>query len=156
MDNSETMTFKESGDWRLSKLKDYGKEAYRPFMELLLKYQDAFIPYLRSLSRGLYRGGEGPSVETAEYPEADRFISGLFNEAAKGVDELLRVLEAKDKEAFSSFLKNMSDKKPSLAFSTSYVAGLFIGRLTRHIISENRVVKGGTTDTHRPQEGHIH
>jgi hypothetical protein len=154
MDNADK-AFQEADDWRLSKLKDYGTEAYRPFVELLFKYQDAFVPYLRSLSRGIHSGGTALSVDQST--EVDRFVSRLFNDTANGLDELIRVLEGKDTKAITTFLKSISDKRPSLAFSTSYVAGLVIGRITKHVIAEKKLAKGTfSEDQSTPLQGQIH
>ena len=157
MENAET--FKETEDWRLSKLKEYGQEAYRPFVELLLQYQDAFVPYLRSLSRALHSGAEGLTGERVRLTstEVDHLVSALFQDSASGVDEIIKFLEEKNVGAISTFLKSMSDKKPTLAFSTSYVVGLILGRVTKHIIAETKSAKGTRSEIQStPLQGQIH
>jgi hypothetical protein len=148
MDNENT--FQEGEDWRVSKLKSYGREAYRPFLDLVIKYQDAFVPYLRSLIKGLNAGGASLTLETDKAQEADRFVASLFNDTAKAIDELIRLLENKDYQQVSSLFNRLSAVRPSLAFSTSYVAGLFIGRLSRHIINEKKIKRGATSEVQGP------
>jgi hypothetical protein len=115
----------------VTKLKEYGKKAYGPLLNVVFKYQDEFTPYLNALSKGLQGGAE--ALEQASASEPERYVARFFREASKGLKVACEKLEAKDINALTKFLTEQGEQRPSLMFSTSYVAGLFFGRLGRHI-----------------------
>lgn len=125
----------------VSRLKEYGKKAYAPLINVVYKYQDEFTPYLNALAKGLQGGVDALNKE--ESSEAEKYVSQFFQEASNGLNEACQKLESKDAKAFSDYLSDIADKKPSIMFSTSYIAGLFFGRLGRHIASN----KDSNTDT---------
>lgn len=150
MDNSD-MTSLE--DWRLSKVKEYGKEALLPFVDLLVKYQEALLPYLRFLSQGLHAGGDNLSAERSPSQVHAIRVAEYFLEASKGIDELIRILEKKDIDEMRRILTGLGNQRPGLAFSASYVAGLFVGRLFKHIVGEK---KGTAAEVKEPPfQSHI-
>lgn len=118
----------------VSRLKEYGKKAYAPLVNVVFKYQDEFTPYLNALAKGLQGGVEALNKEGSS--EAEKYVSNFFKEASDGLNTACQKLESKDVKAFSDYVSDMADKKPSIMFSTSYIAGLFFGRLGRHIISK--------------------
>lgn len=118
------------------KLKSYGKEAYVPLLNLVHKYQDEFTPYLESLAKGLKSGGETLSQEGSS--EVERYVSQFFNDAARGIDEACKKLQAKDFSELSNYISDLAEKKPSIMFSVSYVSGVFFGRLGKHIIQNKK------------------
>lgn len=128
-----------NGPVSVEKLKDYGKKAYGPLLNVVHKYQDEFTPYLNALSKGLQGGVDSLSKENATEPE--KYVSQFFREAADGLNEASKKLESKDPGELTSYLSNLAEKKPSIMFSTSYIAGLFFGRLARHVINKQRVNK---------------
>ena len=115
----------------VSRLKEYGKKAYGPLINVVYKYQDEFTPYLNALAKGLQGGVETLNKEGSS--DAEKYVSQFFQEASNGLNEACQKLESKDAKAFSDYLSDIAERKPSIMFSTSYIAGLFFGRLGRHI-----------------------
>lgn len=139
MNSLENNEFKESSEGEsrspisAARLKEYGKKAYGPLINVVYKYQDEFTPYLNALAKGLQSGAESLSKDDSS--EAEKYVSQFFKQASQGLGEACQKLESKDVKAFSDYLSEVADKRPSIMFSTSYIAGLFFGRLGRHIAS---------------------
>ena len=136
MDNmGENTDINESSEAKspvsISRLKEYGKKAYAPLVNVVFKYQDEFTPYLNALSKGLEGGVNALNKEGSS--EAERYVSQFFKEAADGIKVACQKLDAKDPKAFTDYVSEMAEKRPSIMFSTSYIAGLFFGRLGKHI-----------------------
>lgn len=115
----------------VTKLKEYGLKAYRPLIDVVYKYQDEFTPYLAALAKGLEGGKESLSREGAS--DAEKYVAQFFQQAADGLNQACQKLEAKDINALTSFLSEQAEARPSVMFSTSYIAGIFFGRLGRHV-----------------------
>ena len=115
----------------VTKLKEYGMKAYVPLLNVVTKYQDEFTPYIDALTKGFQGGVDCLQQENASEPE--RYVAQFFKEAADGLRTASDKLANKDIGAFTSFLSEQADKRPSVMFSTSYIAGLFFGRLGRHV-----------------------
>lgn len=115
------------------KLKEYGKGAYGPLMNVLHKYQDEFTPYLETLAKGLNGGAEALSTENST--DVEKYVSQFFRDSASGINEACTKLKASDFSQFSTYVSDLVDKKPSIMFSASYVAGIFFGRLGKHLIN---------------------
>jgi hypothetical protein len=138
--NSETGA---NGPVSVTKLKEYGKKAYGPLVEVVSKYQDEIIPYISALAKGLQGGVDSLNKEDAS--AADKYVSQFFKDAADGLNSACEKLQAKDMNALSSFLTEQAESRPSIMFGTSYVAGLFFGRLGRHLARQKT-----TTNTETP------
>lgn len=115
----------------IDKLKEYGLKAYKPLVDVVYKYQDEFTPYLTALAKGFEGGRETLTREGAS--EAERYVGQFFQQAADGLNQACQKLESKDVNALATFLSEQAEQRPSVMFSTSYVAGIFFGRLGRHI-----------------------
>lgn len=120
-----------NGPVSVAKLKEYGKQAYAPIVNVLYKYQDEFTPYLGALVKGLQGGAESLNREGSS--EAEKYVSQFFTEAADGLGQASEKLDSKDINSITSFLSEQAERRPSVMFSTSYVAGIILGRLGRHI-----------------------
>jgi hypothetical protein len=130
--NIDTKQDGANGPISVTKLKDYGKQAYRPLIDVVYKYQDEFTPYLRALTKGLQEGANALSKDASNGPE--NYVSQFFNEAAEGLKLACEKLEAKNVKELHSFLSEQADKRPGVMFGTSYIAGMFFGRLSRHVL----------------------
>jgi hypothetical protein len=122
------------GPLSTERLKEYGIKAYVPLLKVVTKYQDEFTLYLSALSKGLRGGAEVLSQQGAS--DEERFVSSFFKEAVSGLDQATEKISGKDPHALSAYLSDFAARKPSLMFSTSYLAGIFIGRLGRHLVTK--------------------
>jgi hypothetical protein len=129
---SEELNSGATGPASVEKLKEKGKKAYTPLLSVLHKYRDHFTPYLDALSHGLRAGAERLEGDVAT--EADRFVSRFFRETADGVIEARQRLSTKELSSFTDYVVDLANRKPGLMFGTSYFAGLFVGRLSRHVL----------------------
>lgn len=115
----------------LNTLKEYGTKAYAPLVEVVHKYQDDIIPYMSAITKGLQGGAQALSDESASAPE--KMVAGWFKEASHGLKEASSKIETGNLNDIMSFIEEQAKKQPSLMFSASYVAGLFFGRIGKHI-----------------------
>ncbi len=116
----------------ITKLKEYGMKAYGPIIDVVYKYQDEFTPYFNALIKGLQGGVERLNGEGAN--EAEKYVSRFFQEASQSLEGISQKLSSKDINSIKEFLQEQGRARPSIMFSSSYVAGLLFGRLGRHII----------------------
>lgn len=123
-------------------VKDYGKKSLGPLIDLVHRYQDDINPYLNALSKGLEAAAG--TLNQSESSEAERMIGNWFSEADnwfKGVQEKIKSTNKKD---FMNFLEEEARLRPGIMFSSSYVAGLILGRMGKHM---NRLRATKTSDT---------
>lgn len=121
----------DSGSLPINKIKDYGKKAYAPLIKVVHRYQDEITPYLNALSRGLMSGADALKGDSGS--EADKYVSGWFREASEGLTEAVAKLQSKDISEVIQFIETQAQKRPSLMFTSSYLTGLFFGRISKHI-----------------------
>jgi hypothetical protein len=136
--NNEESTKGAIGPVSVDKLKEYGKKSYAPLLNVVFKYQDEFTPYLEALAKGLQGGVESLNKESSS--EAEKYVSQLFREAADGINMASTKLKGKNINDLTSYLTELAEKRPSIMFSTSYIAGVFFGRLARHVITKERSI----------------
>lgn len=132
----------ETGENRpisVTKLKEYGMKAYGPIIDVVYKYQDEFTPYLNALVKGLQGGVERLSAEGAS--DAERYVSRFFQEASQSIEGIGQKLASKDVNSIKEFLQEQGRVRPSVMFSSSYIAGLLFGRLGRHIIGRKTAAR---------------
>ncbi|HXH29838.1 MAG TPA: hypothetical protein VNJ01_03395 [Bacteriovoracaceae bacterium] len=141
-----------------SKLKDYGKKSLAPLIDLVSKYKGDINPYFSAIGRGLQgavsaldgnsssesmnssintssskTSSASSSVGSEVGSEADQIVAGWFRDASgwfTGAQEKIASGNAKE---LLNYLEAEAAKSPGLMFSTSYVVGLFVGRMGRHL-----------------------
>lgn len=134
-----------SGIISTQKLKDYGREAYVPFFNVVTKYQDEFIPYLNALSKGLQ--GSVDTLRKEGATEEEQYVSRFFEEASVSIRSACEKFQAKDMDSINSFVSDLGTKKPGILFGASYIAGLFFGRLGRHVANQRKTEKNVPSTT---------
>jgi hypothetical protein len=129
---SDLPTDKEkNGQSTTDKLKDYGKESLSPFLTLLHKYQGQLNPYMKSLVIALKGGAEALQGDAPN--EADKFLCQWFSDAANWVGQAEEKLKSGNTEEFVHFIEEQGRKHSGLMFSASYLTGIFLGRIGRHV-----------------------
>ena len=141
-----------------SKIRDYGKKSLAPMIDLVSKYKGDITPYFSAIGKGLQgavtalEGNSGmnsgmssgmssdsassmntSSSSSESSSQADQVVAGWFRDANgwfTGAQEKISSGNAKD---LLTYLEAEAAKSPGLMFSTSYVVGLFFGRLGRHL-----------------------
>lgn len=119
------------GSLPINKLKEYGKQAYAPLVQVVHKYQDEISPFISAMTRGLQGGVEALNGENAS--EADKLVAGWFREAADGLTEAQNKISSSDINEMVNFIEGQARKRPSFMFTSSYLTGLFFGRIGKHI-----------------------
>lgn len=142
IENNETTLNEESskgaiGPVSVEKLKEYGMKSYAPLLNVVFKYQDEFTPYLEALAKGLKGGVDSLNQENSS--EAERYVGQMLSEAAEGINQASLKLKAKNVSELTGYLTELADRRPSLMFSTSYIAGMFFGRLARHVVTKRTI-----------------
>lgn len=111
-----------------SKLKEYGKKSYDPFLKVFIKYKDELLPYLNALEKGLVGGYEKlNSSEITSLPEKQ--IGTFFKETSDHIIQFKEKLTNSNKDEVLAYIKQVAERHPGVLFGTSYVVGLFLGRL---------------------------
>lgn len=127
----------------VNKLKKYGKKSLSPLIELAHKYQDDITPYFDAISKGLQGGVDSLSRPTDERGgdvqvntkiiEAEKVVAGWFKEAVDGLNGARTKLSGSGPQEIMDYIETQASKHPGVMFSSSYLVGLFIGRIGRHI-----------------------
>ncbi len=138
-----------------SRFKNYGTKGLKPFEELLERHGDELLPYFDSLVRGLREGGRSLSedrIAESSNKKTDRSkgdapkqVSHWMDETAGWLEQIRELLEGRDYKRVIEFVENEGARRPSLMFSSSYVLGLFLGRLGRY--AERSRSSGSSTDS---------
>lgn len=115
-----------------SQFKEYGKKSLAPFVDLIHQYQNDISPYLSALSKGLQAACDS-FQESEQMPEADRVVSGWFNEINRWFVGAREKINSGDEKDFLRFLEDEARAHPAAMFSSSYIAGLLFGRMGRHM-----------------------
>ncbi len=148
-----------------SKFRDYGKKSLAPLIDLVSKYKGDINPYFAAIGKGLsgavsalegnsatstemnsegMAGMSGVSGSSASGSEADRVVAGWFRDASNWFTGAQSKIESGNGRELLSYIEAEAAKRPGLMFSTSYVVGLFFGRLGRHL-GRSRTSAGMTT-----------
>lgn len=135
----------EASNSRLSKakLKEYGKQGLSPLVEIAQKYQGDIDPYLSAISKAL--NAAAGSISQDDSNEAEKSIGNLCTEAANWFEDAKGRLGNKNYSDFLSFIEEEGRKHPGILFSASYLAGIFLGRIGRHIGRET--ISGASEST---------
>ena len=120
-------------------LLEFGKKGMTPFLDILHRYRDDVTPFLESIKIGC-------DVASRELGGRDdhsshKIVGRWFGEISNFVDTSCQKLQEEDAQGLLDFVKVESQKRPALMFSTSYLLGLFAGRLSKKQLSTNRAKK---------------
>jgi hypothetical protein len=128
---SEESTIDQLKRLPVDKLKGYGMKSLSPFVDLVHKYQDEINPYFDAVSKGLRSGLDGLQAEDST--EADKVVAGWFTDAADWFGGVRGKLAHPDPQEIYRYLETQARRSPGMMFTTSYLAGVFFGRIGRHI-----------------------
>lgn len=121
--------FPQNESGATSKLKSYGTKGMAPLLELVHNYQDEITPFIDALSRGLTAG----AAALKEGEGANPVVSGWFSEASSAITNMRGKLSSGNAQDFIAAIEDYGRRYPGVIFSSSYLAGLFLGRVGRHI-----------------------
>lgn len=114
-----------------NKLKEYGKHGLAPLTQLAQKYQGELGPYLSAISKAFNAGAE--SLKSEEASETEKSLSRFFSEASVWFENAKEKLGNNNNNEIFSFIEDEGQKHPGMLFSASYLAGIFLGRVGRHL-----------------------
>lgn len=137
-----------------NKIQEYGTKSLGPFVDILTKYEDLVTPYVDALVQGLQGGAE--SLRRENQNQAEKYVSNFFSQASSNLKEMKEKLQEKDVRSIQDTLSSLSNEKPSFLFATSYLAGVFFGRLGKHLASGSSPVKNPTPVQSGPSDQLIH
>lgn len=145
-DNQDDSTEKQ--DTKLPHLKDsltrenlleFGKKGMTPFLDILHRYRDDVMPFVDSIKIGCEAATR--ELGSRGTDSAHKIVGQWFNEIGSFVDESRQKLQEEDSRGLFEFVKEKSQKRPALMFSTSYLLGLFAGRLSKKQLSTDHAKK---------------
>lgn len=133
--SSETNAFKNKLPGS-TEIKEYGKKSLAPLIDLLSKYKGEFSPYFKAIETGLQGGFEVLNKGTSEndtVSDAQLTVGEWFRDAANWFNGADKRLQSGNTRELLDYLEQQAKNHPTLMFSSSYIAGLFFGRIGRHL-----------------------
>ena len=113
------------------RIKDYGKKSLTPLLSLIQKYHTEIDPYFNAIVKGIEAGRQALHQENASSEE--KYVGEWFNEASSWFNDVRQKLNSKNLDDVLQYLDLNARHHPGMTFSTSYLAGLFLGRIGRHL-----------------------
>jgi hypothetical protein len=92
-------------------------------------------------------GEEISSSTTSSSSEADIAVAGWFREAANWFNGAREKISSGNTKDLLNFVEAEGRRSPGLLFSSSYVAGLVLGRMGRHMGRQRAMSNASTTST---------
>lgn len=110
---------------------ELGKKGMTPFTKILHKYKDEVTPFIGALKAGCDAACRELSNQENESKVASRIVYKWFQESSSMLEEAGSKLNEEDPKIFFDFIKEQSNKRPLLMFSSSYLLGLIAGRISK-------------------------
>lgn len=137
------------------KYKEYGKKSLAPLVDLLHRYKGDIDPYVAALSKGLDGAINSFKEAAAETPgldkraqDAERAVQGWFRDASEWFNGAKQRLQSENPKELLNYLEEQGRKRPAVLFASSYVVGMIVGRLGRHVVR----IKQSSTASSTQQE----
>ncbi len=132
--NNETETRTqnfESGRSTKGKIKEYGQEALKPFAQVLKNNHSIITPYIESVQKALR--GSLNALEQENASSSDRRLAEWMRSLQGIVEQSRSEVKNQDYSGLLDKIGQFAQKNTALAFVGSYVAGLGLGRIGRHV-----------------------
>jgi hypothetical protein len=116
------------------KFKEFGKKGLAPLVDLVHRYQGDITPYLSAIDVGIQ--GAIDALRNAEGEQAEathQSVAQWFTEAQTWFGGAKEKLSSKSPSDLLNFLETEARQRPAVMFASSYVVGLVVGRLGRHL-----------------------
>ena len=117
-------------------LMEFGKKGMSPFLNVLHKYRDDVMPFFECVKVGCDAASR--ELSSRESQSSSRIVGSWFSELGSFAEEARLKLEEDDPRGLFEFVKEKSQKRPGMMFSTSYLLGLFAGRLSKKQLSADK------------------
>jgi hypothetical protein len=119
------------GNEKLGKVKDVGRKGLGPIVDVLHRHSGDINPYIDAIGRALKAGVDSLNQKNAS--DADRTVSGWFGEASQWFEHLKTRFDSTSGIDLITYLEEESRRRPGFMFAISYMAGLGLGRMGRHL-----------------------
>jgi hypothetical protein len=119
------------GNEKLGKVKDVGRKGLGPIVDVLHRHRGDINPYIDAIGRALKAGVDSLNQQNAS--DADRTVSGWFGEASQWFEHLKTRFDSTSGIDLITYLEEESRRRPGFMFAISYMAGLGLGRMGRHL-----------------------
>lgn len=116
----------------LEKFKQVGQKGLSPLLSVFEKYRGDFQPFFNSLQTSLRAAVA--SLDKEDATSADKFLRQWLSETINWLDTMKTKFEGKDTKEFMAYFEEEAKNHPGAMFAISYVAGLVLGRLGRHLV----------------------
>jgi hypothetical protein len=119
------------GNEKLGKVKDVGRKGLGPIVDVLHRHRGDINPYIDAIGRALKAGVDSLNQKNAS--DADRTVSGWFGEASQWFEHLKTRFDSTSGIDLITYLEEESRRRPGFMFAISYMVGLGLGRMGRHL-----------------------
>jgi hypothetical protein len=113
------------------KAKEYGQEALKPIMNVLKKNHSLIEPYFGSVEKALRGAVEALNGENSS--DSDQRLAGWIKSSQQMIEQSQQSLQNQDYSSIAEKLQQIAQRNPAVAFVGSYIAGLGLGRIGRHV-----------------------
>lgn len=109
------------------KLQEYGREGLAPIMDLIGRYGEEILAYVKHFETGLNEGAASLEGQGAE--DEKRQVARWLKEGAKWMSKLEKKLENGDSEDLLNFIEEQGGRHPAALFASSLIAGGVVGAI---------------------------
>lgn len=117
---------------------ELGRKGITPFTKILHKYKDEVTPFIGALRSGCDAACRELTSQETEQNSANKIVCRWFQETSSMLEEAGNKLGEEDPKVFLNYIKEQSNKRPLLMFSSSYLLGLVAGRLSKRQYVEKK------------------
>lgn len=116
------------------KFKEFGKKGLAPLVDLVHRYQGDITPYLSAIDIGIQGAIDALKNAEGEQGQAThQSVAQWFTDAQSWFGGAKEKLASKSSSDLLNFLETEARQRPAVMFASSYVVGLVVGRLGRHL-----------------------
>lgn len=115
----------------IARLKEIGFKGLTPLLNVVKKHKEDVNPYFDSIDKALKAAVA--SLNQDQATATDRKVSGWLNDGAGWVRDLKSKFDSMQTQDLLNYVEEEASKKPGMMFAVSYITGIAIGRLSRHL-----------------------
>ena len=116
------------------RFKDLGKKSLAPLVDLVHRYQGDITPYMSAIDVGIQGAINAlRDVQGEEGSTVNQSVAQWFTDAQSWFGGAKEKLASKSSTDLLNFLETEARQRPAVMFASSYVIGLVVGRLGRHL-----------------------
>ncbi|MGE3611826.1 MAG: hypothetical protein AB7I27_19715 [Bacteriovoracaceae bacterium] len=124
------------------RFKDLGRKGMAPLVDLLLRYKTDINPYVNAFDKALDGAINAFKEATEKSPNVDQKVDDAERAVQKWIQDVSHWfngvkdrIKSENPRELLNYLEEQGKARPFVLFSSSYVIGLILGRLGRHVVN---------------------